>query len=137
MTNASDYSSKTCKIQAHRPFHASLIWLENAAVYVMEYSHRGVGEQQFVQRLSLNHRNTFLIPNMAAPNVRIRKCPKCDVTCNISDRPSRYGGVVRICVPWLCVFPRTHIPGHAPRMCSSVCTVGDSVFPFNRDFCFQ
>ena len=47
-----------CKMQACRPFHASLIGVVT-----------GVGEQRYVYCLSLNQRNTFLTP----PNMAVAK----------------------------------------------------------------
>ena len=65
-----------CKIQAHRPFHASLIGVVTC-----------VGEQRYVLVFSAFLSITavrFWPPTWRRPNRRIRKCPKCDITYNKS-----------------------------------------------------
>ena len=57
-TNASDYSHKTCM---ERPM---CLYLTNYGSFAEVVT--CVGEHRYVQLLSLNHRNTFLTPNMAA-----------------------------------------------------------------------
>ena len=72
LTNASDYSNKTCMDRS------ACLYLTNDGGFAGIFT--CVGEQRYDYHLSLNHRNTFLTPNEVAAKQTYMEVSKCDVT---------------------------------------------------------